>query len=164
MKAKSLPFVLSCPPVSWQQESNKGEFQITSNNLSNGISLNHDENLGNLQNVYLFWGLNSSQGWKHCAYCISSVQSLSHVQLFATPWTSACLASLSITNSQSLLKLMPIESVMPYTCLIFCHPLLLLPSIFPSISVFFNESVLHIRWPKFGVSASSSVLPMNIQE
>ena len=162
MKAKSLPFVLSCPPVSWQQESNKGEFQITSNNLSNGISLNHDENLGNLQNVYLFWGLNSSQGWKHCAYCISSVQSLSHVQLFATPWTSACLASLSITNSQSLLKLMPIESVMPYTCLIFCHPLLLLPSIFPSIRVFSNESVLRIRWPKYwSFSFSFIISPSN---
>ena len=148
MKAKSLPFVLSCPPVSWQQESNKGEFQITSNNLSNGISLNHDENLGNLQNVYLFWGLNSSQGWKHCAYCISSVQSLSHVQLFATPWTSACLASLSITNSQSLLRLMSIESVMPSNHLILCHPLLL-PSIFSNIRVFSSESVLHIRWPKY---------------
>lgn len=60
MKAKSLPFVLSCPLVSWQQEASKGEFQITSNNLSNGISLNHDENLGNLQNVYLFWDLSSS--------------------------------------------------------------------------------------------------------
>ena len=80
---------------------------------------------------------------------LSSVQSLSHVQLFVTPWTAACQAFLSITNSQSLLKLMSIESVMPSNHLILCHPLLLLPSIFPSIRVFSNESVLHIRWPKY---------------
>ena len=79
---------------------------------------------------------------------LSSVQSLSHVQLFATPWTAAHQASLSITNSQSLLKLMSIELVMPSNHLILCCPLLLPPSIFPSIRVFSNESVLHIRWPK----------------
>ena len=79
----------------------------------------------------------------------SSVQSLSRVQLFATPWTAACQASLSITNSQSFLKLMSVESVMPSNHLILCHPLLLPPSIFPSIRVFSNESVLHIRWPKY---------------
>ena len=79
---------------------------------------------------------------------VSAVQSLSHVWLFATPGTAACQASLSITNSQSLLKLMSIESVMPYNHLILCHPLLLLPSIFPSIRVFSNESVLHIRFPE----------------
>ena len=78
----------------------------------------------------------------------SSVQSLSHVQLFAARWTAACQASLSITNSQSLLKLMSIESVMPSNHLILCHPLLL-PSLFPSIRVFSNESVLRIRWPKY---------------
>ena len=78
----------------------------------------------------------------------SSVQVLCHVRLFATPWTAACQASLSITNSQSLLKLMSIESVIPSSHLILCHPLLLLPSIFPSIRVFSNESVLPIRWPK----------------
>ena len=77
----------------------------------------------------------------------SSVQSLSHVQLFATLWTAARQASLSITNSQSLLKLMSIESVMPSNHLILCCPLLLPPSIFPSIRVFSNESVLHIRCP-----------------
>ena len=80
---------------------------------------------------------------------ISSVQSLSHMQLFATSWTAARQASLSITNSRSLLKLMFIESVMPSNHLILCHPLLLPPSIFPSIRVFTNESVLHIRWPKY---------------
>ena len=79
----------------------------------------------------------------------SSVQSLSRVQLFATPWTVALLASLSITNSQSLFKLMSIESVMPSNHLILWHPLLLMPSIFPSFRVFSNESVLHVRWPKY---------------
>ena len=79
---------------------------------------------------------------------ISSVQLLSRVRLFATPWTAAHQASLSITNSQSLLKLMSIESLMPSNHLILCYPLLLLPSIFPSIRVFSNESVLCIRWPK----------------
>ena len=78
----------------------------------------------------------------------SSVQSLSHVRLFATPWTATCQASLSITNSQSLLKLMPTELVMPSNHLILCHPFLLLPSIFPSIKIFSNESALRIRWPK----------------
>ena len=77
-----------------------------------------------------------------------SVQSLSRVRLFAAPWTAARQASLSITNSRSLLKLMSIESVMPSNHLILCCPLLLLPSIFPSIRVFSNESALCIRWPK----------------
>ena len=79
----------------------------------------------------------------------SSVQSLSRVWLFATPWTAANQASLSITNSRSSLRLMSIESVMPPHHLILCHPLLLLPSIFPSIRVFSNESALRIRWPKY---------------
>ena len=84
-----------------------------------------------------------------CMIQFSSVQLLSHVQLIVTPWTVALQASLSITNSQSLRKLMSIESVMPSNYLILCHPLLLLPSIFPSIRVFSNESVLRIRWPKY---------------
>ena len=79
----------------------------------------------------------------------SSVQSLSRVWLFVTPWTAACQASLSITNSRSLPKLMSIESVMPSNHLIFCRPLLLLPSIFSNIRVFSNDSVLCIRWPKY---------------
>ena len=90
----------------------------------------------------------------------SSVQSLSRVWLFVTPWTAACQASLSITNSQSLPKLMSIESVMPSDHLILCRPLLLLPSIFPSIRVFSNESALHIRWPKYW-SFSFSISPSN---
>ena len=89
--------------------------------------------------------------------CLTSVQSLSHVWLFATPWTAACQASLSITNSQSPPKPMSIESVMPSKHLILCCPLLLLSSIFPSIRVFSNESALHIRWPKYwGFSFSVS--------
>ena len=90
----------------------------------------------------------------------SSVQSLSHVQLLGTPWTAARQASLSITNSRSLLKLMSIESVMPSNHLNLCHPLLLLPSVFPSIRVFSNESVLCIRWPKYW-SFSFSISPSN---
>ena len=90
----------------------------------------------------------------------SSVQSLSHVRLFAAPWTAACQISLSITNSWSLLKLMCIESVMPSNRLILCHPLLLLPSIFSSIRVFSSESVLHIRWPKYW-SFSFNISPSN---
>ena len=92
-------------------------------------------------------------------FTVSSVQLLSHIRLFATPWTAAHQASLSITNSQSLLKLMSIESMMPCNHFILCHLLLLPPSIFPSIRVFSNESVLHIRWPKywsFSFSISSS--------
>ena len=87
----------------------------------------------------------------------SSVQSLIHVRLFVTPWTAARQASLSITNSRSLLELMSIESVMPSNHLSLCHPLLLLLSIFPSIRVFSNESALCIRWPKYwGFSFSTS--------
>ena len=90
----------------------------------------------------------------------SSVQSLSRVRLFATPWTTAHQASLSITNSQSPPKPMSIELVMPSNHLILCRPLLLLPSIFPSIRVFSNESALHIRWPKYW-SFSFSISPSN---
>ena len=90
----------------------------------------------------------------------SSVQSLSRVRLFATPWTAAPLASLSITNSRSLPKLMQIESVMPSNHLILSCPLLLLPSIFPSIRVFSNESALHISWLKYW-SFSFNISPSN---
>ena len=90
----------------------------------------------------------------------SSVQSLSHVWLFATPWTAARQASLSIPNSCSMLKLMSIEAVTPSNCLSLCYPLLLLPSIFPRIRVFSNESDLRIRWPKYW-SFSFSSSPSN---
>ena len=102
-----------------------------------------------------------------CVRFISTVQ-FNHMIISdsATPWTAARQAPLSITNSQSLLKLMSIESVMPSNRLILCHPLFLLPSIFPSIRVFSNEKVLCIRWPKYciGALASASVLPMKIQD
>ena len=92
----------------------------------------------------------------------SSFQLLSHVQLFVTPWTPARQASLSIISSQSMFKLMSIESVMPCNHLILCHPLLLLPSIFPNIRVFPSESVLPIRWPQcWSFSFSFSISPSN---
>ena len=91
---------------------------------------------------------------------IISVQSLSHIPLFPTPWTAAHQASLSFTNSQSSPKTMSIESVMPSNHLILCRPLLLLPSIFPSIRVFSNESALHIMWPKYR-SFSFNISPSN---
>ena len=90
----------------------------------------------------------------------SSVQLLSHVQIFATPWTTACQASLSITNSWNLLKLMSVESVMPSNYLVLCHPLLFPPSIFPSSTVFSSESALLIRWPKYW-SFSFNISPFN---
>ena len=98
--------------------------------------------------------------WLNPSVQFSSVQLLSHVRLFATPWTAALQASLSITNSQSMLKLIPIELVMSSNHLILCRPLVLLPSIFPSIRVFSKESVLHIRWPKYW-SFSFNISPSN---
>ena len=97
--------------------------------------------------------------WKVVKWCFSSVQSLSHVRLFAIPWTAAHQASLSIINSQSLPELMSTELVMPSNHLILCHPLLL-PSIFPRIRVFSNGSTLRMRWPKYW-SFSFSISPSN---
>ena len=122
-----------------------------------------------LQGIFVIWG--SNPGPRHCRQTlyslshqgslpISSVQSLSHVWLFATPWIAACQASLSITNSRSVLKLMSIKSVMPSSHLILCHPLLLLPPIPSSIRVFSNKSALCIRWPKYW-SFSFSISPSN---
>ena len=107
---------------------------------------------------YLLWKL--IRIFYLCDYVVqfSSVQSLSRVQLFGTPWITAHQASLSITNSRSLLKLMSIELVMPSSHLILCRPLLLLPSIPPSIRVFSNESTLHMRWPTYW-SFSFSIIP-----
>ena len=102
--------------------------------------------------------MKSSQRYRCTA--LVSVQSLSHVQLFATPWTAACQAFLFITNSRSLTKLISIELVMPSNHLNLCHPLLLLCSIFPGIRVFSSESALRIRWPKFW-SFSFSISPSN---
>ena len=106
-------------------------------------------------------GFEGLKQWElHRCVHFSSVQFLSCVRLFVTPWTAARQASLSITNSRSLLKLMSIESVMPSNHLILCRPLLLPPSIFPSIRVFSNKSVLLIRWPKYW-SFSFSISPSN---
>ena len=114
-------------------------------------------------NRWAQWGSNMSKAFPKIQFLsnqFSSVQSLSHVRLFATPWITARQASLSITNSRSLLKLMSIESVMPSNHLILCRPLLLLPPIPPSIRVFSNESVLRIRWPKYW-SFSFNISPSN---
>ena len=108
-----------------------------------------------MRHVGMFPSLSLLEDW-----ALSSVQSLSRVRLFATPQTAALQASLSITNSQSLLKLMSIESVMPFNHLTLCHPLLLLPLIFPSIRVFSNESALCIRWPNYW-SFSFNISPSN---
>ena len=110
----------------------------------------------NSDGYYVSGALSSSVCCYYC-YLFSSVQSLSRVRLFVTPWTAARQASLSITNSRSSLKLMSIELVMPSSHLILCHPLLLLPPIPPSIRVFSNESTLHMRWPKYW-SFSFSIL------
>ena len=124
-----------------------------------------DKKSSNTQEFFFFpfeWSaaLQDLESTLKLSYQFSSVKLLSHVQLFATPWTAACQASLSITNLQSLPKLMSIDSVMPFNHLILCHPLLLLPSIFPSIRACSNESALYIRWPKywsfsFNISPSS---------
>ena len=108
---------------------------------------------GDLENIGS-WVMQTSQ------MLVVVVQSLSDVQFFVTPWIAACQASPSITISPSLLKLMSIESVMPFNHLILCHPLLLLPSVLPSIRVFSSESALHIRWPKYW-SFSFSASPYN---
>ena len=114
--------------------------------------------------------LNLNQTMKCIIRCVeelkhnSSVQSLSRVQLFVTPCTAARQASLSFTISLSLLKIMSIKSMMPSNHLILCRPLLLLPSILPSVRVFSSESVLRIKWPSIGASALASVLLMNIED
>ena len=121
-----------------------------------------------LRKIFHQWRLSKDSGKlaseKMLNTICHSVQLLSRVQLFTTPWIAVCQASLSIANSWSLLKLMSIELVMPSNHLIFCHPLHLLPSIFPSITVFSTESVLCIRWPNYWSLASTSVLLMNIQD
>ena len=117
------------------------------------LFLMYSKNHCKTNRVLLYGGVSSQNVLQ-----FSSVQSLSRVQLFATPWIAACQASLTITNSRSLLKLRSIESVMASSHLILCRPLLLLPSIPPSIRVFSNESALRIRWPKYW-SFSFSISP-----
>ena len=117
----------------------------------------------NVQQLYIVPSTSSHSFFSSVRFFLSHYSSsvqFSHVQLFATPWTATCQASLCIPNSQSLLKLMSIESVMPSNHLILCHPLLLPPSIILSFRVFSNESVLCIRWPKYW-SFSFSISPSN---
>ena len=110
--------------------------------------------------LILKFSCSSTESFFSSRLSVSSVQLLSCIQLFATPWTAARQVSLSITNSWSLFRLIPIESVMPSNHLILCRPLLFPPSIFPSIRVFSNESVLPIRWPKYW-SFSFNISPSN---
>ena len=126
----------------YNQWSEKASFRMTSN----------------ICQFYSWLGVNIQTMLRTPTTQFSSVYSLSHVQLFATPWTTACHASLTITNFWSLLKLMSIKSVMPSNHLILCRLFLLLPSIFPSTRVFSNESFLHNRWPKYW-SFSFSISP-----
>ena len=110
------------------------------------------------EHTYIARGMKNSQDFYYTCNQFSSVQPLSHVWLFVTPWIAASQTSLSMTNSWSLLKLTSIESVMPSSHLILCHPLLLLPPIPPSIRVFSNEPTLRMRWPKYW-SFSLSIIP-----
>ena len=119
---------------------------------------------GNIYKVIYWWVLefcNQLKTWHVTCYLVQFSRSV--LSDSVTPWTAACQASLSIIKSQSLLKLKSTELVRPFNHLILCCPLFLLPSIFPSIRVFTSESVLRIRWPSIGVSASTSVLAMDIQ-
>ena len=122
----------------------------------NKMSLNHEDHLHIDYLQWLYWKVFGD------SVQFSSVQSLSCVQLFASPWIAARQDSLSITNSQSSLKLMSIELVMPSSHLILCHPLFLLPPIPPSIRIFSSESTLHIRWPMYW-SFSFSIIPSNLK-
>ena len=135
-------------------------WEVTNASLQNPLSTNERKRQNPVSNLVPNIESNWLIDWLIYWFIqFSSVQSLSHVQFFVTPWTAARQASLSITNSWSLLKFMSIEVVIPSNHLILCHPLLP-PSVFPSIRVFSNESILHIRWPKywsfsFNISPSS---------
>ena len=132
--------------------------------IKNAVVLNEERELQNVQKYQgKEAGLYSTMTdiyWMILSKVVTTVQFISRVQLLATPWTTAQQASLSITNSQGLLKVICIESVIPPNRVILCCPLLLVPSILPSVSIFSNESVLHIRWPKYW-SFSFSISPSN---
>ena len=132
--------------------------------IKNAVVLNEERELQNVQKYQgKEAGLYSTMTdiyWMILSKVVTTVQFVSRVQLLATPWTTAQQASLSITNSQGLLKVICIESVIPPNRVILCCPLLLVPSILPSVSIFSNESVLHIRWPKYW-SFSFSISPSN---
>ena len=167
LTSQLLVWVCLAPQTPWGQTSCilllcNPRTHNNNNSQKHSLSVYHVPNTVLLSSIFLFNLNNNPKRF-------SLVQSLSHVRLFETPWTVARQVSLSITNSQSLLKLIPIQSVMPSNHLIHCYPLLLPPSVFPSIRVFSNELVGK-RWPKVAASggqsigASASVLPMNIHE
>ena len=141
---------------SWKWFPQKEEKQRGNHSVGRKIVTFHNKLLGTILTLQSMWKINTER--------ISSVQSLSRVRLFVTPWTATHQAFLSITNSWSLLKLMSIESMMPSNHLILCHPLLLLPSIIPSFRVFTTSYFFISSGHNIGASASASVLPMNIQE
>ena len=144
----------SAPRFMGIHPSSKGQYDPLIDMWPNGMDETYEL-------VFTNWKIASpSLSGLYFTHQFSSVQLLSHVQLFAAPRTAACQASLSITNSWSLLKLMSITSVMPSNHLMLCHPLLLPSSIFPNIRVFSSESVLLIRWPKYW-SFSFSISPCN---
>ena len=144
--------------------TNKGLLYSTGDTVNVMWQAGWERSLEENGHIYTYDWVTLLSAWNYhktlISYLLSSVQSLSHVQIFATPWTAARQASLSITNSRTLLKLMSIESVMTSNHLILCCPLLLPPSIFPSIRVFSNESALCIRWPKYW-SFSFNISPSN---
>ena len=156
LTSQLLVWVCLAPQTPWGQTSCilllcNPRTHNNNNSQKHSLSVYHVPNTVLLSSIFLFNLNNNPKRF-------SLVQSLSHVRLFETPWTVARQVSLSITNSQSLLKLIPIQSVMPSNHLIHCYPLLLPPSVFPSIRVFSNELVLRIRWPKYW---SFSISPSN---
>ena len=157
--------------VKWFQMVHSSNHESVTNNQKNttfislwgviNVGLSHESCRGRCIRVF---GREEESLFPVSDIRFSSVQSLSHVWLFVTPWTAARQVSLSTTNCQSLLKLMSSELVMPYNHLILCCRLLLLPSILPSIKVCSSESVLNIRWPKYWKFSFSISLPLNIQD
>ena len=143
----------------WICDSPGKNIEVGSHSLLQGIFPTQESNQGLLRQILYQLSYQGSPTWN-----ISSVQLLSHVLLFTTPWSAAHQASLSIANSWSFLKLMSVESVMPSNHLILCHPLLFLPLIFPSIRVFQMSQLFPSGGQSIGVSSSTSVLTMNIQD
>ena len=151
---------ITCKNAFLRVENKKGNCRVIG---TGNLSFNRYYQIA-LQWLYQILGSQTVYDTTFCSIpSFSSVQLLSRVRLFTTLWTAACQAALSVTNSRSLLKLMSIKSVKPSNHLMLCHPLLP-PSVFPSIRVLSNESVLHIRWPKYCSFSFSISPPMNIQD
>ena len=146
------PWVRKTP---WRGHGNPLQYSCLKNLMDRGV---WQATVHGITKSWTHWETKHSTFLKQFSVQFSSVQSLSCVQLFSTPWIAACQACLSITNSRSSLRLTSIKSVMPSSYLILCHPLLLLPPIPPNIRVFSNESTLRMRWPKYW-SFSFSIIP-----